>query len=156
MTFQPISTMAQAPPRRPGFLWALRAAAVAGLAWNAFGLFRFATTTFASAAELAASGMTPAQAELYASLPAWMHAAFALGVIGGLLGCALLLFGDRRATPVFAASLAAYVVLWAGDLALGVFAAFGWPQVAILSFVVAVAAALLACSRRAERRGIVS
>ncbi|HEU4408588.1 MAG TPA: hypothetical protein VFS43_25225 [Polyangiaceae bacterium] len=79
--------------------------------------------------------------------------AFAVGTFGGLAGCLLLLLRRRVATPVLAASLAGYVLLFAGDVTEGVFAALGAPQVATLSAVVAIAAALFAWSRRLERRG---
>jgi hypothetical protein len=133
---------------------ALPAAAGLGLAWSLFGLLRFAQTSLASEAELLAGGMTPAQAALYAALPGWMTAAFALGVLGGTVGCALLLLRRRAAVPVLAASLAGYVVLFAGDVTEGVFAAFGPSQVVILTFVVAIAAGLLALARHAERLGL--
>lgn len=127
--------------------------ALLALAWNAFGAVQFARTALADAATLAAAGMTPDQAALMAGLPLWMDAAFAIGVGGGLAGAALLLLRRRAAAPVLAASLAAYVVLFAGDVAHGVFAAFGAPQVAILSLVVAIAAGLHFAARRAVRAG---
>jgi hypothetical protein len=52
-----------------------------------------------------------------------------------------------------AASLIGYLVLYAGDITEGVFAALGWPQVAILSAVVAIAACLLVWARRLHRTG---
>lgn len=54
----------------------------------------------------------------------------------------------RLATPVFGLSLLAYAILYAGDIALGDFAAFGAPQVVILTLVVATAAAILFQSYR--------
>lgn len=122
--------------------------ALGGIAWNLFGLVQFAGTLTATEASMLAAGLTPAQAAVMAGLPAWMTLAFAIGVLGGLAGSALLLLRHRLARPVLAASLAAYVVLWLGDAALGVFAAFGPPQVAILTLVVAIAAALLRASHR--------
>lgn len=141
-------------PRHPGRLpVTLRAAALLGLAWNSFGLSRFAATEFASEAELVADGMTAAQAALYAALPAWMAIAFAVGVLGGAAGSALMLLRRRAAVPVLGASLTAYVVLFVSDITQGVFAAFGAGQVALLGLVVAVAAALLALARRGDRAG---
>jgi hypothetical protein len=106
-------------------------------------MFRFISTELADQAQLVAIGMTPEQATLYAGLPAWMGLAFGLGVFGGALGCVLLLARQRQAVSVFWASLVAYLVLYLGDITLGVFAAFGLPQVMILTFVVAVAGGLL-------------
>lgn len=121
-----------------------------GLLWSLFGVSQFLGTALSNEAALMGAGMTPAQASLYASLPLWMDLAFALGVFGGTIGSALLLFGRREALPVLVASLAGYLVLYAGDIALGVFAAFGIGQVAILSFVVAIAALLVATARLAR------
>lgn len=119
-----------------------------GLAWNAFGIVRFLGSATASEADMLAQGMTPEQAALYASLPMWMDAGFAIGVFGGLIGCVLLLTRSKVALPVFAASLAGYVALYAGDLAFGVFTVFGASQAVILTIVVAIAAALLWVARR--------
>jgi hypothetical protein len=128
-------------------------AALLALAWNAFGAVQFARTALAEEAAMVAAGMTPAQAALMAGLPGWMHAAFAIGVLGGLAGAALLLLRRRGATAVLTVSLAGYVALFAGDALHGVFAAFGASQVAVLALVVAVAAALLVMARRAARAG---
>lgn len=132
--------------------WALFAA-LAGFAWSLFGAFQFASQTFADEAGLVAAGMTPGQAALYASLPVWMDVVFAIGTIGGSLGCLLLLFSRKLAVPVLGTSLIGYLALYAGDILYGVFASFGAPQVIILSFVVAVAAALLWLARWQARRG---
>ncbi len=127
-----------------------------GVLWNVFGVYQFATQTFADEAMLLNGGMTPAQAALYAGLPLWMPIAFGVGTIGGLIGTLLLLAGRRAATAVLAASLAGYVVLYIGDITEGVFAAFGTPQVVILSSVVAIAIGLLLLARLAARRGWLS
>ena len=85
------------------------------------------------------------------SYPAWMTAAFAVGVLGGLLGSGLLLLRRPAAQPVLAVSLAAYLALWIGDAVHGVFAALGAPQVVILTLVVAIAAGLWFAARIAQR-----
>jgi hypothetical protein len=130
-------------------------AASLGVAWNAFGVVQFVSTLRADAPQLMMRGMTAAQADVMANTPLWMTAAFAVGVFGGLLGCVLLLL-KSLARPLFAASLVGYVALFIGDITEGVFAVFGAPQVAVLTFVVVVAAALWATSRFADRRGLVS
>jgi hypothetical protein len=66
----------------------------------------------------------------------------------------LLLFGRRLAVPVLWASLAAYVALFTGDAIYGVFAAFGPPQVAVLSSVVLIAAGLVWLAQRLKRQGV--
>ncbi|MDX2209456.1 MAG: hypothetical protein SFV20_03760 [Sphingopyxis sp.] len=129
--------------------------AVIGLSilWNVFGVYQFATQTFADETMLLNGGMTAAQAALYAGLPVWMPIAFGVGTIGGLIGTLLLLAGRQSATPVLGLSLAGYIVLYIGDMTEGVFAAFGTPQVVILSSVVAIAVGLLMLARLAARRG---
>jgi len=124
-----------------------------GTAWNAYGVSQFSQAVSATRESLIATGMTEAQADAMSSYPAWMTAAFAIGTIGGLIGSILLLARKRQATAVFVASLAAYVVLYIGDITQGVFAAIGASQMMILSVVVVIAAALLWLSRRSERNG---
>ncbi|QYZ69984.1 hypothetical protein [Neotabrizicola shimadae] len=138
-----------APPRP---LWLILPAAGA-LAWNIFGLIRFADSLTQTPESLMAQGLTEAQALLYAGLPGWMTLAFALGTGLGTLGGLLLLLRRSTATWVLAVSLAAYIALFTGDLAHGVFD--GMPaQLAILVVVVAIAAALFALSLVARNRGI--
>ena len=127
-------------PTPPIGFWA---AAGLGLAWNLFGIYQFVSTAGGTVESLMASGLTKPQADLYVTLPLWLHAAFAIGVLGGTLGSLLLLLRKSWAVPVFVVSLLAYIVLYIGDIALGVFAAFGTPQVVILTTVVAIAIALL-------------
>ncbi|MBC8050674.1 MAG: hypothetical protein H7X92_11100 [Chitinophagales bacterium] len=136
--------------KTPAWFWA---AAGLGLAWNAFGVVQYLGSVTATRDSLIASGLTAAQAEVMTTYPVWMTIAFAIGVFAGLAGCALLLLRNRLATPVFALSLAGYIVLFIGDITEGVFAALGAPQVAVLTMVVAIAAALLWMARHAERRG---
>lgn len=125
-----------------------------GLAWNLFGAVQYLGTAGAGVSDLMAGGMTAEQAALYAALPAWMTAAFALTVFGGIAGSALLLLRVRLALPVLALSLAAALVLFVGDALLGIFAAFGAPQVIVLSIVVAIAAGLTDMAARFARSGV--
>jgi hypothetical protein len=118
-------------------------AVLLGLVWNIFGISQFLSKVQQTVGSLMGGGLTLQQAELYAALPFWMDAAFAIGVFGGTLGCILLLLRSQSAITVLALSLVAYLVLFVGDVARGVFAAFGPPQVAVLTAVVAVAAGLL-------------
>jgi hypothetical protein len=134
-----------------GVFWGL---AGFGLIWSALGVFQFWTSTTSTPDMLMASGLTRAQAESYAQLPLWMNVAFATGVFGGIAGSVLLLTRRRAALLPLMASLVGYLILYAGDVALGIFALFGASQVAILSFVVAVAALLLWLARSGDRRGL--
>jgi hypothetical protein len=138
------------PSRRLG--GALRLAAAGGIAWNLFGSWQFAASFGATPDILMARGMSEAQAALYAALPAWMDLVFALGVFGGLIGSIALAARRRVALPVLAVSLVAYVLLFGGDAAYGVFDAIPG-QLAVLSAVVAIAAALGAAAVFARHRG---
>ena len=136
-------------------LWFWIAAAL-GLAWNVFGIVRFLATVGATTEALIRDGMTAAQAALYVTLPVWLHIVFAIGVFGGALGCVLLLLRKRLSVAVFVISLVAYIALYLGDAALGVFAALGMPQVIVLTVVVTIAGALLWLAWRFDRAGLLS
>jgi hypothetical protein len=135
--------------RVPGWFWAV---AILGLAWNIFGVVQFLATAQGTIGSLMSSGLTQQQAELYLNLPIWMTSAFAIGVFGGALGSVLLLLRNKAAAPVFAISLAGYVVLYIGDITQGVFAVFGARQVIILTTVVLIASALLWLAQHIRRR----
>ena len=132
--------------------WWLTAAGLGGIAWNIFGIVQLAGSVTATEASLIASGMTPEQAAVMTGYPAWMTVAFAVGVFGGLVGSSLLLLRRAAAGPVLLISLLAYVALWIGDAVHGVFAVMGAPQIIIVTFVVTIAAALLALSRHPAAR----
>ncbi|MEN9874221.1 MAG: hypothetical protein RL186_1118 [Pseudomonadota bacterium] len=127
-----------------------------GAAWNVFGIVQFLGAIAPTAESLAAKGMTPSQAAVYMSIPLWMNVSFAIGTFGGLIGSMLLLWRNRGAKPVFAASLAGYIALYIGDITHGVFAALGAPQVIVLTSVVAIAAALLWVAHVSQKRGYLS
>tara|TARA_R110002020_G_scaffold39991_2_gene118307 strand:- start:7248 stop:7703 length:456 start_codon:yes stop_codon:yes gene_type:complete len=148
-------TTAPRSPRRtaPTWFWVT---AAAGLAWNLFGAVQFLGSLSATPESLQAQGLTAEQASVMLGYPGWMTAAFAVGVGGGVLGCLLLLARNAYAGPVFAASLAGYIILYIGDITEGVFAALGAPQVIILTIVVLIAAGLLLVSRDAARKGILA
>lgn len=134
----------------PFWYWTI---ALSGFAWNIFGVVQFLGQVSQSDSAMMGAGMTAEQVAVYSSLPVWMDAVFAIGTIGGTLGCVLLLLRNRLAVPVFAVSLVGYIVLFIGDIVNGVFAAFGASQVVILSVVVAIAAGLLWFARRLRVQG---
>lgn len=136
--------------RVPIWLWG---AGSLGVAWNLYGLYQFAAGFTPAGRAAMTAGMTSAQAELYLSLPGWISVVFAIGVFGGLIGSTALLLRRRIALPVFAASLIGYILLFTGDIAYGVFAALP-SQLAILTVVVLIAAALFAVAWLADRRGL--
>lgn len=103
------NTMHVADPARkpPWHLWAVGAL---GLLWNAYGGFDYFMSKTRGDEYLKAVGMTAEQITYFNAMPAWMTAVWAVGVWGALAGSVLLLIRSRYAVPVFAASLAAYVL----------------------------------------------
>ena len=91
--------------RAPAHLWIV---GILGLIWNAYGCYDYFMTVTGNAAYLAAF---PAdQIAYYHSLPAWLTAAWALGVWGGLAGSMLLLARSRHAVLAFGLSVLGIVV----------------------------------------------
>ncbi len=138
---------------RPSLPSWLALVALLGTGSNAFGLFQLADFVTKTQASLMMSGLSPEAAQLYYWLPLWMTIVFAVGSIGGLIGSCALLARRSAAVAVFATSLLAYIALFAGDYAYGVFDAIPG-QMAILAFVVLVAACLLIAAGVARSRGL--
>ncbi len=147
-----MSTLSTPLPVAAPILRAVLPAAVLGIAWNLFGIVQFVGGLTATEASLMARGLNAEQAALYANLPAWMHAVFAIGVLGGLAGSLAMALRRRVAVPVLATSLVAYVALFAGDAIHGLFTVMP-SQLAVLSLVLAIAAGLLGLARVAARQG---
>jgi hypothetical protein len=145
-------TRPQAVRRSPGAI-ALLVTALLGLAWNAFGVVQWAGSLGATQDTLMGRGMTAVQSAAYLALPGWMTVAFAVGVFGGLLGSLALAARRHVALPLFAVSLVAYIALYAGDLAHGLFDVMPTQQ-PILNAVVAIAVALPLAALAARRHGL--
>ena len=78
--------------------------------FNAIGVVDFVMSHAQGAKYLASAGFTPEQIAHYLQMPAWMTAVWAIGVFGAF-GASLLLLARRKlAWPVFAISLAAFLV----------------------------------------------
>ena len=142
-----MQTMTLTPPVERLPAW-LRATAALGILWNAYGVAQYASSWTQTPQSLMAAGMTAVQAEIYLGLPPWMGLVFA-----GLLGSVALALRRGIAVPVFALSLVGYICLFAGDVWYGVFTHIP-AQLAILAFVVVVAAGLLGAARAAAARGL--
>lgn len=82
--------------------------AVIALLWNAAGLFAVLADLSLSAADIAA--LPKEQQAMYAARPGWSVVGSVVAVVGGTLGCVLLLMRSRWAKPVFYASLAGIVL----------------------------------------------
>jgi hypothetical protein len=94
-------------PRAPFHLWLV---AAIGLLWNGFGAYDYLMSKLQGEPYFRQMGMTDAQIAYMNSFPTWMTAVWAIGVWGAVLGTILLFRRSRTAAPVFAASLAAFLV----------------------------------------------
>lgn len=93
----------------PWHLWLVGALA---LLWNGYGAYDYLMTHLQGDAYLAGMGMTAAQMDYYTAMPAWMTAAWALGVWGGTIGAILLLLRMKWATWAFTVSLLGLIGSW--------------------------------------------
>jgi hypothetical protein len=94
-------TEAASPVRAPWHLWVVGVVAVL---MNGFGCFDYTMTQLQGDAWLANMEPTQTQLDWFHGMPAWVEAAWAVGVWGGLLGGVLLLLRRRWAMHAFAAS----------------------------------------------------
>jgi len=95
-------TAAQGPaaPGRPWHLWLI---GIVGLLWSSMGVVSFLLTQLNVDAVM--SRFPPQQRTYFLSFPWWADALWAIGVLGGVIGCLLLLLKSRLASPVLLASL---------------------------------------------------
>ena len=78
------------------------------LLWNAFGAMDYVMTQTKNEAYM--SSFTPEQLEFFYGFPAWVVAAWAIAVWGGVVGSVLLLVRKRFAVQAFLASLIGMVI----------------------------------------------
>jgi hypothetical protein len=90
--------------------WHLWVVGVIGLLWNGFGVYDYLMSHIQGDVYLRAAGMPESQIAYFHSMPAWMTAAWAIGVWGALAGTLLLLLRSRHAWWTFLISLVALVV----------------------------------------------
>lgn len=91
--------------RAPWHLWVIGSIA---LLWSAMGAMDYVMTQTKNEAYM--SAFTPEQLSFFYGFPAWVVAAWAIAVWGGVLGALLLLLRKRLAVWVFLVSLIAMVV----------------------------------------------
>lgn len=100
-------------PGRPWHFWLI---GIVGVLWSLMGLMSFVVTQ--TNVEAVMSRYPPQQREYFESFPLWAVACWAISVIGGLIGCILLLLKNRRAVQVLLASAIAAIVFNVGGLLL--------------------------------------
>lgn len=91
--------------KSPVWFWVV---SVFALIWNGLGVMAYLGQAYMDDTDLAA--LPEAEQALYADVPAWATAAFAIAVWGGLLGCLALLLRKKWAKPVLLLSLIGIVV----------------------------------------------
>jgi hypothetical protein len=117
----------------PWHLWAVGALA---LLWNGYGAYDYVMTLTGGEEYLRAFGLSEEQIAYYAATPAWVTAAWAVGVWGGVAGGALLLLRSKWALHAFVASLAGFVlgVIYAYALSNG--GQIAGPETAVMNGVI--------------------
>ena len=81
---------------------------VIALIWNLMGAMAYIVQAFMTDEMLTA--LPENEQALYANVPAWVTAAFAIAVFGGVLACILLLLRKKMASMVFVISLIAILL----------------------------------------------
>ena len=98
-------------PGRPWHLWLI---GIIGGLWSSIGVISFMLTQMN--VEAVMSRFPPQQREYFESFPLWAVGFWAIGVVGGVIGCLLLLLKNRLAFPVLLASLIGAIVSNLGGL----------------------------------------
>ncbi|MGI9227703.1 MAG: hypothetical protein ACR2PU_02815 [Gammaproteobacteria bacterium] len=88
--------------------WHLWVVGVVALLWSAMGAFDYVMTQMKNESYM--SNFTPEQLEFFYGFPAWVVAAWAIAVWGGVLGSLLLLFRKSIAVWFYLASLISMVI----------------------------------------------
>lgn len=91
--------------KTPVWFWIVAALA---MIWNFFGVLDYLLARLAT--DMYMAQMTPEQAAMYESFPIWFSAIWALAVWGAFIASILLLLRNKLAFPIFAASLAGFVI----------------------------------------------
>jgi hypothetical protein len=85
-----------------------KAVAITALIWNLLGVLAFALQMMITPEILA--GLPEAERDLYANIPLWVTASFAVAVFSGALGSLFLLMKKSLATPLLMFSLVGVLV----------------------------------------------
>jgi hypothetical protein len=101
------NAMTETRIKAPWHLWVVGVVAVL---FNAIGVFDHTMTLVQGASYMASAGMTPAQIAHYQEMPIWMKIDWPIGVWAAMAGSVLLLLRNRLAFPVFAVSLASFLL----------------------------------------------
>ncbi len=122
-----------------------------GLVWNVLGVLAYLGQAFIT--EDMKAAMPEDQLQLMENTPAWVTAAFAIAVWGGLLGCIALLLRKRWAKTVLLVSLFAVLLQMTYNFFISnAMSVYGVGQAVIMPLVViAIAILLYLLARVAEK-----
>jgi hypothetical protein len=139
------------PPGRPWHLWLI---GIIGGLWSSIGVLSFLLTQMN--VEAVMSRYPPQQREYFESFPLWTDAFWAIGVLGGLIGCLLLLLRNRLAFHLLLASVIGAIVSNLGGLFLlgGMKVMGGTSELGLTAFPIIVAAALAFYARAMGKKGV--
>ncbi|OIQ27533.1 MAG: hypothetical protein BM564_12230 [Bacteroidetes bacterium MedPE-SWsnd-G2] len=87
-------------PKIPTWYWV---ASILGLIWNLMGVSQYIAQAYMTDDQL--SQLTLEEQQMYADLPSWYIACFALAVFSGAIGCFALVFKKKLAYPFLLVSL---------------------------------------------------
>ncbi|MCC7198657.1 MAG: hypothetical protein IT483_04020 [Gammaproteobacteria bacterium] len=134
--------------------WHLWLVGVLAVLWNSVGALDYVMTQTRNASYM--SSFTPEQLEYFYGFPAWLVAAWAVSVWGGVLGSVLLLLRRRWAVTVFGVSLATMVITYIHNYLLtdGFRIMGGAGAMAFSTVIFVIGVALLLYARRVARLGV--
>ena len=134
-----------------GVHWSFWVIGALALVWNVMGVMNF----FVQMNPGVLAAYRESERAMIESRPAWATIAFAIAVIGGALGCLLLLLRKSIAYHLFIASLIGVIVTMIHALGVGI--DFTLNEIlGIILMPLAVAAFLIWYSKRAKSKGWIS
>ena len=140
-------------PRSPWHLWLI---GIVGGLWSSIGAISFMLTQMN--VEAVMSRFPPQQRAYFESFPLWVVAFWAISVFGGVIGCLLLLFKNRLASPVLLTSAIGAIVFNLGGLFLlgGMEVMRETSDLGLTVFPIVVAAFLAYYARAMRQKGVLS
>ena len=128
---------------------------IIALIWNILGVVAYLMQAYMTEEDLLALPLE--EQALYSDIPAWVTAAFALAVFGGLLGCLLLLLRKKLATFVFIISLIGIIVQMIYNVFMSKAAeVFGPGNMIMPLMVIVIGTFLIWYSKRMQDQGVLS
>ena len=136
---------------RPWHLWLI---GILGGLWSLMGVVSFVLTQMK--VEAVMSRFPPQQREYFESFPWWAVAFWAIGVLGGAIGCLLLLLKNRFAFHALLASAIGWLVTNLGGLFLlgGMEVMRATDGLGLTAFPIVVAALLASYARAMSKKGV--